>query len=782
MLKKFSRSLTTKLVIQISSTVLIIYTIVFGYNYFESRKQISAYAEMHCKRVAESTANLIESTMHESERAAIDSIPVLLHNINDMALIKTLIEMIIRQNQGLKGAILITGDPGKRGKLSEIHMHRSPRGIEQVHIDILKKGSIYLKLYETARKVQKPFWSSPMLEPELDYPEIVFTMPMFSKQGNRKVIEGVFLIEVSLLNIADIVSNVKVFNTGYCFIISDNGTFISHPFTEWIARGTIFQLANKFHNPSVAVIGTHMIRGETGFSIFDSIVLKESSFIYYVPIPEYNWSLAVLCAQSDMFSGMKKLSRDLLVLALGGLLILFIFVAFIAGRITRPLRSLASAAYAIGKGDLNYNIPRINTRDEVGVLTNVFSDMLKSLKNYIAILTETTAAKERIERELQIAHEVQMSILPRLDSIPKFPEFDLFALMAPAREVGGDMYDFFMTDENSLWLVIGDVSGKGVPAAFYMALTKTMLHMSALSNLTPGEVLTLVNSEMCRNNPYSMFVTIFIARLNIKTGVILYSNAGHNPPVIVQKNDRLLFMDERIGPACGLTHGIKYGTRRSRFLNGDTLFMFTDGVTESINTSGCLFTEERLNEVLMSAANLNPLEIISWIMHSIEEFAKDMPQNDDISMLAVKYQGTESETVHAKNAHIYIENKPENIERIHAFISDFSKSCGIIEPAINDLNLIIEELFINICNYAYSDKKTHHVYISLSFDGTDITFTIEDDGNEFDPLRYNPQPYSFSIDEMQVGGQGIRIVKSLSDSISYQYKDGKNIITGKKRF
>jgi anti-sigma regulatory factor (Ser/Thr protein kinase) len=208
--------------------------------------------------------------------------------------------------------------------------------------------------------------------------------------------------------------------------------------------------------------------------------------------------------------------------------------------------------------------------------------------------------------------------------------------------------------------------------------------------------------------------------------------------------------------------------------------MFTDGVTESINSSGCLFTDERLNEVLISASNMNPREIILGIMQSIEDFAKDMPQNDDISMLAVKYHGTDSEAFHAKNAHIYIENEPDNIERIHAFINDFSKSCGISEPAINDLNLIIEELFINTCKYAYSDNRIHHVYISLCFDGTDIAFTLEDDGNQFDPLRYNPQPYSVSIDEIQVGGQGIRIVKSHSDSISYQYKDGKNIMRGKK--
>lgn len=780
MLNNFTRSLTTKLVLQISSTVLIIYSIVFAYNYFESRKQISAYAELHCREVANSTANLIISTMHDAEKAGMDSIPVLLQNMNDTALITTLIEMIVRQNQQLEGALLITGDSGKTDELSEIHFHRTPRGIQEASIDVLQKDSIYLKLYETSRKSHNPFWSNPMIEPELGYPMVVFTIPILDKHAISNQFKGAFLIKVSLLNIAETISTVKIFNTGYCFIISGDGTLIAHPFVDKIGRETIFQLAKEYNNPTVASIGTHMISGEKGFSIFNSIILKESSFIYYIPITEYNWSLAVLCAESDMFSGMDELSRRLILLSLGGLLILLIFVAFISGRITKPLRSLAVAARAIGKGDLDYNIPRTNIKDEVGVLTNVFSDMKESLKKHIVKLTETTSAKERIENELRIAHDVQMSILPMLDSIPKSSEFDLFALMSPAREVGGDMYDFFMTDENSLWLIIGDVSGKGIPAAFYMALTKTMLHMSSISNSTPGEVLTAVNNEICINNPYSMFITIFIARLNLRTGVLLYSNAGHNPPVIVHKNGGISFLDERIGPACGMASGIKYGTRRSRFSKEATLFMFTDGVTESINSSGCLFTEEKLNEVLLRSADLNPRDIISKTMQTIEAFAKDMPQSDDISMLAVKYHGMGSETSHTKNSHIYIENEPDNIERINAFITDFCNSSGIKESIINDLNLIFEELFINICNYAYSDGRTHHIYISLSFDGTEVTYSIEDDGKRFDPLAYIPQPYSASIEEIKIGGQGIRLVVSLSDSISYEYKDGKNIITGKK--
>jgi sigma-B regulation protein RsbU (phosphoserine phosphatase) len=781
MLRRLRRSLTTRLVIQISSTVLAIYLIVFSYNYVESRKQITQYAKMHCRRVAESTANLIESMLDEAEHAAEDSVPVLLQNWNDRAFLKTLIEMIISQNLQLEGAVLIINSPGLNDD-SIIHINRTPRGLRQAIIsdEVLYSNSEYQKLYLKTKEQGRASWSVPTIEPVADTPVMLFCVPIFKDSENKQSFKGAFIIEVDLLKIEEITTSVKVFNTGFSFIITDNGTLFSYPIKNFIARETIFDLARQYNKPSLADVGKHMISNESGFSIIDSIILKKESYIYYVPIMEYRLSLAVLCAKDDMFSGMISLSKQLIAMACTGFVILFILVAYIAGKITKPLRNLSYAAYSIGKGNLDFDIPRAKSHDEVGVLTNVFSEMRESLKNHISMLTKTTAVKERIEKELQIAHEVQMSILPEISSIPANPELSLHAMIAPAKEVGGDMYDFFMADEATLWLVIGDVSGKGVPAAFYMALAKTMLHVTALSDSMPGDVLSRVNNEICKNNPYMMFITVFIAKLNIRTGILHYSNAGHIPPAILSSNSNPSYLNEKIGPACGLQHGFKYGSRRAKLFTGETLFMFTDGVTESINPGDELYGDDRLDNTLSHLSSSAPEELINKIADSIMDFSGDAPQYDDITMLAARYNGVDSHQANIKKSHIYLENILDNVDRVHGFISDFCKSAQIDAKISSDLQLILEEVFINVCNYAFNDRASHYIYISMSFDGKEITWSVEDDGKPFNPLKFQSAQAPASIEEMKIGGQGIRLVKKLCDSLDYEYVNGKNILIGKK--
>lgn len=761
--------------------VLVIYTIVLSYNYIESRRQISNYAEMNSRNIAEVTASFLESLLEDSERAADDTVPVLLQRWHEKDFLVTLMEMVISQNQQIGGTVLYM-NPIDATEGNIIHINRSPRGIKQVSIndDILKKDSTYYKMFSMVTKSGKSMWSQPMIEPLSGMPVVVFSMPVFDIKDSRKVLKGALMIEVDLNKIDDIISVVNVFNSGYCFVLSGNGTLISFPYKDRIAQSTIFDFARKFNSPEAAQIGRNMLKGESGFFNLEIDALNINSFIYYMPIHDYNWSLAIVCDQNDMFKGMDILSRYLIIIAFIGFIVLFILVAYTAGTITRPLRKLASAAYAIGKGNLNYEIQKTSSNDEVGVLTNVFSGMKESLKEHIEILTETTAAKEGIERELKIAHLVQMSILPSLNSIPELREFTLNATMTPAKEVGGDMYDFFMTDETSLWLIIGDVSGKGVPAAFYMALAKTMLHAAAISNQSPGEVLTIVNNENCKSNPYSMFITVFVAKLNIRTGIMHYSNAGHNPPVVIDPQTGLSFLDEKIGPACGIQPGIRYGTRKTRLSAGQSIFMFTDGVTESLNLQGELYTDERLQDLLSKSLDLNPFELIQKVAASINEFSMSSKQYDDITMLAVKYNGFEPQACHTRNAHISLENEIDNIVRVHGFIKDFSTSSGIKDSVSNDLQLVMEEIFINICRYAYKDDRTHYINISLKLEDNDLIWRVEDDGIPFNPLEHKLDGVNKSIEDMKIGGQGIRLVKKLTDSLNYSCLDGKNILAGKR--
>ncbi len=271
----------------------------------------------------------------------------------------------------------------------------------------------------------------------------------------------------------------------------------------------------------------------------------------------------------------------------------------------------------------------------------VASDLMHlSCQRFTENLRRETEAKERIKSELRIATQIQLSMLPR--KFPPFPErseFDIFANMVAAKEVGGDLYDFFFIDEDRLCFLIGDVSGKGVPAALFMAITKTLLKTEARHRLPPDEVLSRVNNTLVPENDACMFVTIFCAVLDVKTGRLVFSNGGHNPPLLCRRGEDFEYMEVPKGFVVGAMEGIKFTKGEVKLEPGDIIFLYTDGVTEAMNPEDELFSEKRLKEYLSTVKDKPVKEIIEGVKVQIKEFARDREQSDDITMLAVKYHG-----------------------------------------------------------------------------------------------------------------------------------------------
>jgi sigma-B regulation protein RsbU (phosphoserine phosphatase) len=276
----------------------------------------------------------------------------------------------------------------------------------------------------------------------------------------------------------------------------------------------------------------------------------------------------------------------------------------------------------------------------VGNLAESFVYMQNSLKRYIRDLTETTAAKERIESELKIAREIQMSIIPKIfPPFPDRPEFDIFAFIEPAKEVGGDLYDFFFIDDDHICFMIGDVSGKGVPASLFMAVTKTLFKANTSEGARPDEILTRLNNELARDNESCMFVTIFCGILNTKTGEVLYSSAGHNPPLVLCREKGVEYLGASGGVAVGAMEGLSFKTEKLVLHPGECLFMYTDGVTEAANLRDELFSEKRLLDDLSPLRDRPIKAIVSSLMEKIEDFSQGAPQADDITMMIIKYFG-----------------------------------------------------------------------------------------------------------------------------------------------
>jgi len=330
-----------------------------------------------------------------------------------------------------------------------------------------------------------------------------------------------------------------------------------------------------------------------------------------------------------------------LAMAVSGLVLLFgsVIAIFGAKTISKPIAHLTEMTRRIAAGDFTQRID-IPAKNEIGVLAASFNEMTRRLNESIEHLKETTVAKERIESELQIAHEIQMSMLPK--SFPPFPErheFDIFAMIAPAKEVGGDFYDFFFIDDDHLCFAVGDVSGKGVPAALFMAVTKTLFKATAVNGGTPGEILARLNAEICRDNESCMFVTMFCGILNIRTGQVDYSNGGHNVPFYLHQGG-VSPLENLGGRALGLVERSPYASGRMILLPGEALLLYTDGITEAMDPDETLYSDQRLEQFLTLNRGSPPRQIIADLVSDIRHFAGEAPQSDDITALTLTYLGT----------------------------------------------------------------------------------------------------------------------------------------------
>jgi sigma-B regulation protein RsbU (phosphoserine phosphatase) len=335
-----------------------------------------------------------------------------------------------------------------------------------------------------------------------------------------------------------------------------------------------------------------------------------------------------------------RLNHTVLFISLAGFLVILGVIIWISGSITKPLRLLSRATEQIGSGDLDVEIPPVKSRDEVGKLADSFNYMKTSLKKYIKELTETTAAKEKIESELKIAHDIQMGMLHKI--FPPFPErseFDIYAMLDPARAVGGDLYDFFFMDEDHLCFTVGDVSDKGVPAALYMTIVMTLIRTKASLALTADAVLSQVNQDISKDNPSAMFVTLFLGILNIRTGELQYANGGHNPPYLIRASGDLEPLETTHGMALGIDEDFSYQSKTIVLENGESIFLYTDGVTEAMNEKEEMFTEQRMEKEL-AVLKESPVEgVINGMLEKIEAFSEGMEQHDDITMLILRFYG-----------------------------------------------------------------------------------------------------------------------------------------------
>nr|WP_239476401.1 SpoIIE family protein phosphatase [Megamonas rupellensis] len=515
--------------------------------------------------------------------------------------------------------------------------------------------------YIQAKKEDKTIFTDIVIDALGGGPCIICATPYYANGQ----FAGVVGMGTFLDNINEIILNTKIGDNGFGFVINKQGQIIASPHTtgDLITGINNIKDLRQSTNISLADAVQKIINEKAGLT--EANIDGKDYYLAYAPMKNTDWYFVTAMEVDTVIAPAKETHENIINIAteymdnlsektkmtvIGMIIsisILLFFITYIgwslADYLTKPIRQLSKGVQQIAMGNFNGKL-NIHTGDEIESLAISFNAMTTELQTYIKNLEQITAEKERIATELNVATNIQKNMLPCI--FPPYPDrkdFDIYAVMYPAKEVGGDFYDFYLLDENHLVITIADVSDKGIPAAMFMVITKTILKNFAMSMTSPDDfsaVVQCANRQLCENNEEMMFVTVFMGMLDLKTGKFIYVNAGHTPPMIRHKHkDDSTFEYLPVEKNCvlGINEEAQFKQQEVYLKQGDELFLYTDGVTEAINKEKKLYSIERLY------SNLNKInqksscqDILRDVKLSIDEFAQGMYQSDDITMLAIK--------------------------------------------------------------------------------------------------------------------------------------------------
>ncbi len=471
--------------------------------------------------------------------------------------------------------------------------------------------------------------------------------------------------------------------------------------------------------------------------------------------------------QHELFrkDAVKLLTLFAMLIIISTILTILLYI-FLQKNILMPINKLTEIANKIGEGKTAIDI-HIDKPEEFAHLSDTFNNMAKNIE---AISVE----KEHINSELSIAKAIQLSSLPDFSkNKDSYKNFDIYASMQPAKEVGGDFYDGYFIDKDNYMFLIADVSGKGIPAALFMMTVKTLISNLSEIGYKPDILFRSINKKLCQNNKQGFFVTLLASIVNLKTGIITFINCGHNQPLL-KRNGRFEYLNFEPNLVLGAFEDFDFQTTELKLQKDDIIFAYTDGITEAFGENGEMYGETRLQDFLNNLET-NDLETLSSeLKNNVKEYMGKAPQSDDITMISFKYTPTDEET----NDTRYF-NEPavtDNYKKFYNWLHENCDKWNISDELKNKLDMCSEELYANITFYAYPNEPGN-IYVEMTKSENDISLEFQDNGQPYNPLEKEDPDITLSAEERQLGGLGIYMVKNMADEVVYKFSDNKNILT-----
>ena len=639
--QSLANRLTRKVMLVFLATMIVITVIILGLSFHAIKEETDGRYQAIMNIVSEKLGRIL---LHE-ELTARNVIYEVWDHLDTPEDVMAAMEEEIKLNNYTQG-YAFAFEPGYYPQYPRWFEPYMKNGEEHVrNIGSAEHDYLSADWYKKAKSLEdgEGFWTEPYLDEVGGKDKLCsFFMPIYD---SRKRLAGVWGSDMSLSWLMEQLKEIDAgsyssglldydFGEGlkfHTFIISQKGTYISHPDKERILRDNVLAHVNQDDQDVIEA----MMQGKRGDARIT--IDGEHSIVFYAPLEYTNWSMAIVVPEKVMLIPPLIMTGVMMLIIIVGLVVVWLFCRSNIRQITSPLGILAQSANEVAKGNFEAPLPTIAHKDEICKLRESFASMQQSLMTYVQDLTEKTAQEAALDRELQLARKLQVSMIP--NKYPPYPErtdIDIYGTQKPAKVIGGDLFDFFIRDEQ-LFFCIGDVSGKGIPAALVMAVVHDSFRIISKHTGDPKGIVEVMNNYLSAENRSSMFCTFFLGVLDLKTHLLRYCNAGHELPILITDDVKMVPVVHNL--ALGIMEGLTYKSEELQLKPGDVIVVCTDGIKEATNQEEDCFEKERMKASLRKVAAMEQADAADYVHHLVDDvtaFVGNAPQADDLTMLAIK--------------------------------------------------------------------------------------------------------------------------------------------------
>ena len=713
------------LIVTAAATLLFVtLAIIYWYSYSSIKKSISRNAESELRESSLKVNNVV-SVMELALRNNVWAVP---KSANSIKQVEEMVVHVVEDNLHVMGCGVAYRPEMNNGQQMGVFAYDVvPDSTAVVLLSYMKYDYTKREWYAKVVQDEQPHWADPYVGLTSHRLSTSFSMPVYDDQ-NRFI--AVSFVDVALDWLYKVVHQEDVAPNTANLLLSHSGELLVCPDKSMLnTRNFVQAVTGQTSNAEAKDVEQRMLNGERGY-----VSLKdkdgEKLHVFFAPVDKrVGWSMAVVAKDKVVYRDLFRTSFKMLCLALLGLALL----AFIVWNVRKQAKRLQ----------------------------------------------QIDAEKERIGSELRIASEIQQSMIPKV--FPPYPDrddIDVYGLLEPAKYVGGDLFDFYIRDEK-LFFCIGDVSGKGVPAALVMAVTRSLFRTISTQESLPQRIMTQINESMVDMNETMMFVTMIVGALDLPTGRLRYCNAGHCAPLLIGGQNGYLPIISNV--PVGIMTNFRYSAQETVIDSGTSIFLYTDGLTEAEDSQHHQYGENRLIETANSISqdsSMTAESIIRTMNESVHTFVGSAEQSDDLTLLAINYRKpNRKETL---NESITLPNDIETIPELNAFVDDVCERVGFDMPTTASINLALEEAVVNVMNYAYPATLQGTIEIRAIANDIRIKFIISDNGIPFDPTTRADADITLSAEERPIGGLGIHLVRQIMDSVNYERIGEMNVLTLRK--